>query len=246
MTIAGMVLEDVVEEDGGDPTLTVTAVSRVDAAPDDPSPPWRRALSATFTMLIFAAVIFLWPAPLGGSTRLVIVSGHSMEPTYDFGDVVVTRGGGASAVGDPVVFRVPDGGGEGILVIHRIIGIDHDGFFETQGDNRDTPDRWQLTQGDIVGEPLLLIPNGGHLVFFLQQWIVIAVLVGLLTIFLLWPSKSAEEFSEVDDADGVSPIDDVGVHSAHWSDGRIDPQIMAEAEDWLEEQLRSLLPTSVG
>ena len=111
-------------------------------------PPVRSVLSWTLTAAVIAAVAFLWPATLGGSTRLIVVSGHSMEPTYDYGDIVVARDSGDARVGDVVVFAVPEGVGEGILVIHRVIEIDDAGFLVTQGDNRDRPDEWQLTQDD--------------------------------------------------------------------------------------------------
>ena len=169
-----------------------------------PVPGWRNLLSMLFTVALVATVIFLWPAPLGGSTRLVIVSGSSMEPTYDFGDVVVTRGGDRPSVGDTVVFAVPNGTAAGMLVIHRIIGVDDEGYFVTQGDNRDTPDQWQLTDDDIVGQPLLHVPKGGHAVWFLQQWIVIAVLLGLLVMFLLWPTNDPQN-DEQDEQDEHHP-----------------------------------------
>ena len=161
-------------------------------------PLWRRTLSVLFTALIIAAAIYVWPARLGGETRLVIVSGHSMEPTYDLGDIVVARGGGTPEVDDAVVFAVPEGTAEGMLVIHRILERDSDGRFITQGDNRDTPDQWPLTEADIVGEPLLHIPKGGVVVRFFQQLWVLAIVLGLLAMFLLWPDASNDD-DEVDE-----------------------------------------------
>lgn len=150
---------------------------------------WRRIGSGTLTLLIVISVFLLWPARLGGGTRLVIVSGHSMEPTYDLGDIVVARDGTTPEVGDIVVFAVPEGTGQGMLVIHRILEVDADGNFITQGDNRDTPDQWKLSENDIVGEPLVRIPKGGVVVEFLEQLWVIALVLGLLVMLLLWPSS---------------------------------------------------------
>ena len=232
-----------------------------------PVPRWRNLLSLLFTVALVATVIFLWPAPLGGSTRLVIVSGSSMEPTYDFGDVVVTRGGDRPSVGDAVVFAVPNGTAKGMLVIHRIIGVDDEGYFVTQGDNRDTPDQWQLTDDDIVGQPLLHVPKGGHAVWFLQQWMVIAVLLGLLVMFLLWPTKDPQN-DEQDEHDPAgtrdSDADHVGARAATDVSGfenvarsldrvaplandglsnekSIDDDAMAEANAWLDQQLDSFV-----
>lgn len=228
-------------------TATERAVGDAAGHHEQRLPRWRRAVSAAFTLTIFAAVILLWPAQLGGSTRLVIVAGHSMEPTYDLGDIVVTRDRGAADVGDPVVFTVPEGdAGAGILVIHRITGVDPEGFFMTQGDNRATPDRWQLTEDDIVGQPLVVIPNGGHVVFFLQQWIVIAVLAGLLTVFVLWPTGTRTD-DETDEATTVGEgLDGAGDAQSTWNHTEIDQAVMDAAEAWLDEQLASILqPVSI-
>ena len=158
------------------------------------APLWRRILSILFTLVIVAGTLYLWPAPLGGQTRAVVVSGHSMEPTYDLGDLVIVRERPTSEIGDTVVFEVPDGEtGEGLLVIHRVVEVDDEGFFITQGDNRTTPDRWQLTEENIVGQPLAHLPHGGKLFQFLQQIWVIILLIGIVVVMVLWPSGDDDE-----------------------------------------------------
>ena len=158
------------------------------------APLWRRILSILFTLVIVAGTLYLWPAPLGGQTRAVVVSGHSMEPTYDLGDLVIVRERPTSEIGDTVVFEVPDGEtGEGLLVIHRVVEVDDEGFCITQGDNRTTPDRWQLTEENIVGQPLAHLPHGGKLFQFLQQIWVIILLIGIVVVMVLWPSGDDDE-----------------------------------------------------
>jgi signal peptidase len=194
---------------------------------DDKPPLWRRMLSWTFTLMIVATTVFLWPASLGGSTRLVIVSGRSMEPTYELGDMVITRDSGNSTMGDPVVFEIPEGSAEGSLVIHRIVDVDDEGRFITQGDNRETADNWRLTESDVVGQPLLHVPNGGLFVRFLQQWWVISILVGLLVVFVLWPSAE-EDDDEIDDGEEVvspaSPIAAVATLERRADDDHVRPE----------------------
>ncbi|MBT4983848.1 MAG: signal peptidase I [Ilumatobacter sp.] len=184
------------------------------------APLWRRILSILFTLVIVAGTLYLWPAPLGGQTRAVVVSGHSMEPTYDLGDLVIVRERPTSEIGDTVVFEVPDGEtGEGLLVIHRVVEVDDEGFFITQGDNRTTPDRWQLTEENIVGQPLAHLPHGGKLFQFLQQIWVIILLIGIVVVMVLWPSGDDDEHDggHDDDEDRSSGSDDLVVEQSESS-----------------------------
>lgn len=170
-----------------------------EADSEEREPLWRRLLSVAFTVAIIAFTIYLWPSMLGGQTRLVIVSGHSMEPTYALRDIVVARDSGDTVVGDIVVFEVPEGDAKGMLIIHRVLEVDDEGLFITQGDNRTTPDQWLLTEENIVGKPLAHIPKGGKALGFIQNIWVVALLVGLVALFLLWPD--AEEDEDVEDAE---------------------------------------------
>lgn len=183
------------------------------------APLWRRILSILFTLVIVAGTLYLWPAPLGGQTRAVVVSGHSMEPTYDLGDLVIVRERPTSEIGDTVVFEVPDGEtGEGLLVIHRVVEVDDEGFFITQGENRTTPDRWQLTEENIVGQPLAHLPHGGKLFQFLQQIWVIILLIGIVVVMVLWPSGDDDEHEDDDDdEDRSSGSDDLVVEQSESS-----------------------------
>ena len=178
-------------------------------------PLWKRFLSLIFTLAIVGGTLYLWPAPLGGSTRIIVVSGVSMEPTYDLGDLVLVREQSTSQIGDIVVFEVPEGQtGAGLLVIHRVLKIDDEGFFITQGDNRSTPDEWQLTEDDIVGQPLAHLPRGGKFLEFVQQLWVIALIVGVAVMLLLWPDEDEDELDEDDVDDGEDEHDPVLVASA--------------------------------
>ncbi len=193
---------------------------------------WRRAVSYISTLGTVALLVWFWPASLGGATRVVMVAGESMEPGYHLGDLVVARERSASAVGDIVVFQVPDGAGEGELVIHRIVAVRDDGSFVTKGDSRAVADQFHVTADDIVGEPVLRIPWGGHLIALMRQGWFLAAVSGVLTAILLWPrgrSKQAEAASEEVADDGSAPTVDLPLVD--------DPSVVAEAEAWLAEQL---------
>ena len=115
----------------------------------------RRLLGAvtSLTWILGALAVgwLLWPSSLGGCTTLTIVSGHSMEPTYYTGDLVVSRCGPVD-VGDVIVYNPPNVGGA--RVIHRIIDGDASGWI-VQGDNNDFVDPWQPTEENILGSAVL-------------------------------------------------------------------------------------------
>ncbi len=101
---------------------------------------------------------FLWPSSLGGCTTLTIVSGHSMEPTFYTGDLVLSRCG-EYGVGDVVVYSPPDVGDA--RIIHRIIDGDAESGWVIQGDNNDFVDPWQPTDERILGKSVLHLPKVG-------------------------------------------------------------------------------------
>jgi signal peptidase I len=136
--------------------------------------------------LVFALVCAtLWftvgPAQLGGPVYYVIVDGSSMEPTYREGDLVLARAKASYAVGDVVAY-LPDIG-QRFPVIHRVVGMEGEGQYITQGDNRAQPDGWLATHANIFGAAWLYIPYGGSVIDFLRQpatWLAVAIgLVGL-------------------------------------------------------------------
>jgi signal peptidase I len=132
--------------------------------------------------LVCAAVWFtVGPTQLGGPANYVIVDGPSMEPTYQEGDLVVARAKASYLVGEVVAY-LPDIG-QRFPVIHRIVGMEGEGQYITQGDNRAQPDGWLATDANIFGAAWLHIPYGGRVIVFLRQpaiWLAAAVgLVGL-------------------------------------------------------------------
>ena len=135
---------------------------------------------------IVAAV--LWPSWLGGVFGIVLVEGHSMEPTLRDGELVLTHERGSYSPGDAVVYRVPAGEfGAGALVVHRIASVDASGRFTMLGDNRVTTDQWRPRASDVRGEVVLAIPVVGRLLAnHLLRWM-LAATVGLASAILCWP-----------------------------------------------------------
>lgn len=155
--------------------------------------PGRRIADIVSLLGVLALTWFLWPPSLGGDTRIITVAGHSMEPEWHLGDALVVRPLDDPAVGDVVVFTVPDGEpGEGRLVVHRLIGRRIDGTWITRGDNRDTDDAFRVTPADIVGSPVLTVPRFAQALAVLRSPLGIALLSGLVTMVVLWPAQREE------------------------------------------------------
>jgi signal peptidase len=209
------------------------------------APLWRRGLSAVWCGALIAAIVFLWPARLGGSTNMVVVRGTSMEPLYHLNDIVVAREAGSYAVGDVVLFSIPSGVGKGMLVIHRLVGIRDDGSWITQGDNRDTADRFELHDADLKGTPQLLLPKAGRLLALLSNVYVIALTIDLLVMVLLWPRlrsgsavpRKPSTRRPAEPAPATPRLPQLSTELA----GRVaDQDVAAQAEAWLAEELARL------
>ncbi|WP_169166434.1 signal peptidase I [Cellulomonas taurus] len=153
--------------------------------------------------LVGVLVWFGWPSTLGGCTTLTIVSGHSMEPTYYTGDLVVSRCG-VPATGDVVVYTPP--GVDHGRVIHRVVGGDAAHGWAIRGDNNDFYDPWRPTQEDVLGIAVLHVPGLGRVASILLDpwaWASLLVIAGGV---LLWPSKPGPDTAPPTDTGAERPL----------------------------------------
>ncbi len=153
-----------------------------------------QVVSTALLVIVIAAIVWLWPMGLGGSTQLVWVSGDSMEPTYQRRDLLVVRSGGEHDIGDVVLYPIPDGqAGEGILIIHRVVDTverpDGTVAYLTRGDNRTGVDPWEPTDDDIIGSVASAVPFGpvppGWVMILLSP-LVVAMVLGAMAAALSW------------------------------------------------------------
>jgi signal peptidase I len=105
------------------------------------------------------------PVALGGPATFAIVDGRSMEPTYQYGDLVVARTKDAYAVGDVVVFPATNKR----VIIHRIVAGNAVDGWTTRGDNNDRDDSWVLPDESILGEEWFDVPEVGHALLWTQR-----------------------------------------------------------------------------
>ena len=124
--------------------------------------------------------LFLRPAGLGGPAGYVVVSGKSMLPTLEAGDLVLTERHATYGAGDLVAYEV-----KGKLVIHRVVGGNGVDGYQMQGDNNDAIDPWRPTDSDITGKARLVVPRGGIPIETLRNDpLLLACLAGGLALFL--------------------------------------------------------------
>jgi signal peptidase I len=161
-------------------------------APQTRRRPWRFVGSV---LIFIVALVILWPAQFGGITGLTVVNGHSMEPTYHTGDLVVSLRLPSYQNGDIVSYLVPKGQpGAGGRVIHRIFSIDNSSgstAYTTKGDNNPSVDPWHFGNGDVLGMALFSIPAMGSVLGGASNPIVIGLVAGILVMLLVLRIGSA-------------------------------------------------------
>lgn len=166
--------------------------------PEPQSPTRSRVRALLGWLLVAVAAALLWPAQWGGLTGLTIVSGHSMEPTYYTGDLVVTWRHASYEPGDVVSYTVPaDQPGAGGHVIHRVATADQAGsgelVYTTVGDNNPAADQWTLTADDIAGTAVLHVPGLGRFLGPAVLPILVAGALGAIVTVMLWSSRSEDD-----------------------------------------------------
>jgi signal peptidase len=108
--------------------------------------------------------------------RPTLVTGMSMSPTLETGDIVITRKIPAEAVQVGDIIRFRDEGAQS-YVVHRVLAIESEGGraqFITQGDGNNAPDP-PVRPGQLEGKVVLIVPKLGWLSIKLRgliAWVV--------------------------------------------------------------------------
>lgn len=100
-----------------------------------------RVLTAFSVVTTLLAVAFILPTALG--LQRFVITGSSMQGTYDLGSVVYSELVPTTdlRVGDVITYQPPPDAGIDTLVTHRIVSLD-DGVVRTKGDNVPQADPW--------------------------------------------------------------------------------------------------------
>jgi signal peptidase I len=120
----------------------------------------------------------LGPAQLGGPTSYAVLSGNSMEPRLERGDLVLARKQSSYKVGEVVLYEDHE---TGARVLHRIIA-DRNGHFVTKGDNNDFIDPVHPAPNQVVGKLWFAVPGAGTVLAWLKQPVNLAILLTLLVL----------------------------------------------------------------
>ena len=149
-----------------------------------------RVLTVLLVAGLAAWALLLRPPLLGGETSYVIVSGDSMLPTLRNGDLVVAREHDEYATGDVLVYAVPEGEpGEGVLIIHRVVGGDARSGYVLRGDNRENDDPWRPTPDEVRGSAVFDIPKVGLVLGLIASPLGLGLLAAMIAFLFVLPRK---------------------------------------------------------
>ncbi len=157
--------------------------------------PTRRAVWRTFVGGLIALAWWLTMAPtqLGGPVTIAVVSGVSMQPTLNDGDLVLAYRQPSYAIGDTVIFDKLGG-----IVIHEIyaevapaagpVNAVDGPIFKTRGINNQNPDSWRVHPSDIRGKWVFTLAGAGKLVIaFVSNPLLAGSVATALAAFVLLP-----------------------------------------------------------
>jgi signal peptidase I len=119
---------------------------------------WRTVYSALLLALLGAGWNFLAPVSAGGQAQYVIVSGASMSPVLQEGDLAIVRTATEYRMGEIITYRHPLLG----PIIHRIIDLDGDRFV-LKGDSNSWIDSYHPRQEELIGKLWLILPKVGKI-----------------------------------------------------------------------------------
>lgn len=159
--------------------------------------------------IIYAAVLTaivtgyaLTGIAMGTFSPIMAVSSLSMEPTFNYGDLIIIRGVLTEnvQVGDIIAFNVPSPYDRlaSSPTIHRVVERwteNEKVYFRTKGDGNPTADQWKLPAENVVGVyAQLKFPYMGSVVIFLKTPVGVSLLgLAVASVFLYGYYKKREK-----------------------------------------------------
>lgn len=119
-----------------------------------------------------------------GHYRPFLVQSGSMEPAIMTGDVIVIKSQDSYVINEVVTFH----NNSGRVVTHRIVAVEKGAInhYATKGDANRSGDEDSISDEQIIGKVILVIPKLGYLVAFTKsKWGLIMLLLIPATIFII-------------------------------------------------------------
>lgn len=132
---------------------------------------WQWLKKAVIAMLVACALLLVIPVSWGGWAQLTVITGTSMEPTYHDGDIVLTWRTENYHVGDAIVYHPESIKCARCNIVHRIVDVNSDGSYVTQGDNNGSIDPWQPHNNEVIGEEVLVLGLGDLSPWVMNRWL---------------------------------------------------------------------------
>ena len=132
-----------------------------------------------------------WKPPL---YQAYVIISPSMVPTIKVQDAIVTKRMDDYQIGDVCTYISKNPSYLGIMITHRIIGIDVDQnnnkVYIFKGDNNYSADTMPVEKDQIYGKVVMKIPKIGYIQYFLSNaygWIIAIVIpcVGIITLDII-------------------------------------------------------------
>jgi len=219
-------------DETGDPRDTSDAERRLTARPF-------KLLVVVATWLAYvivagAAWMLIWATiPRAFGWQPIVITGGSMEPAIDRGDIILARPVPASALVPGAVITFTDPNRPGQLITHRIVSIKPDGSLETRGDHNGTPDPQSVAVRTVRGRAVLRLPYLGRPVVWIQHrdWPPLAGAVFVLAGSVALVSRSRRRLDDGIDDEHDDDVRSDGVREDERSDGNVDIDDIDDDDD---------------
>jgi signal peptidase len=129
-------------------------------------------------------IICVIPDLISGDTQILTVMSDSMSPDINAGDMVIIRSVDSDGikVGDIITYAPRT---YGIVVTHRVVGIDDAGNFVMKGDANTRNDINTVKPEQVIGRCELTIPYFGYVTHYIRQPIGFMILIVIPALLLL-------------------------------------------------------------
>ena len=140
-------------------------------------------LAANCYMMFSRFVLHEQQPDVLGYSSAVVISG-SMSGSIEINDMILIHEEDTYAVGDVITFYSGSS-----LVTHRIVGETERGFI-TKGDANNTADLYPVPIEHVVGKVVLVIPQIGAAIQFMQTPLGMTILLGIAILMIFLPGRA--------------------------------------------------------